>query len=88
MQSMAPYLGTSGLAAIVAGNIFEGTGSAALSAYQNLTGRVTTNADAILSSKVRNIETVVKMLDTQAELVRTALKDSIESDNDAIQDIA
>ncbi|MCD8024821.1 MAG: hypothetical protein LUE64_04735 [Candidatus Gastranaerophilales bacterium] len=88
MQSMAPYLGTSGLAAIVAGNIFEGTGSAALSAYQNLTGRVTTNADTILSNKVRNIETVVKMLDTQADIVRQSLKDSIESDNDAISDIS
>ncbi len=87
MQSMAPYLGTSGLAAILAGNIFEGTGSAALSAYQNLTGRVTTNADAILSNKVRNIETVVKMLDTQADIVRQSLKDSIESDNEAISDI-
>ena len=87
MQSMAPYLGTSGLAAIVAGNIFEGTGSAALSAYQNLTGRVTTNADVILSNKVRNIETVVKMLDTQADIVRQSLKDGIQSDNDAISDI-
>ncbi len=88
MQSLAPYLGTSGLAAIIAGNLFEGTGSAALSAYQNLTGRVTTNADAILSNKVRNIETVVKMLDTQADIVRQSLKDGIESDNDAIQDIS
>lgn len=87
MQSMAPYLGTSGLAAVVAGNIFEGTGSAALSAYQNLTGRVTTNADAILSNKVRNIETVVKMLDTQADIVRQSLKNGIEGDNDAISDI-
>ena len=87
MQSMAPYLGTSGLAAIVAGNIFEGTGSAALSAYQNLTGRVTTNADVILSNKVRNIETVVKMLDTQADIVRQSLKDGIESDKDSISDI-
>lgn len=88
MQSMAPYLGTSGLAAIVAGNLFEGTGSAALSAYQNLTGRVTTNADAILSNKVRNIETVVKMLDTQADIVRQSLKDGIDGDNDAISDIS
>ena len=88
MQSMAPYLGTSGLAAIVAGNIFEGTGSAALSAYQNLTGRVVTNADAILSNKVRNIETVVKMLDTQADIVRQSLKDSIQSDKDAISDLS
>lgn len=87
MQSMAPYLGTSGLAAIVAGNIFEGTGSAALSAYQNLTGRVVNNADVILSNKVRNIETVVKMLDTQADIVRQSLKDGIQGDKDAISDI-
>ncbi len=88
MQSLAPYLGTSGLAAVIAGNLFEGTGSAALSAYQNLTGRITTNADAILSNKVRNIETVVKMLDTQADIVRQSLKDGIEGDKDAISDIS
>ena len=48
----------------------------------------TPNADAILSNKVRNIETVVKMLDTQADIVRQSLKDGIESDNDAISDIS
>ncbi len=47
MQSVAPYMGSSGLAAIVAGNLLEGTGSAALNAYSNVTGRITTNADAI-----------------------------------------
>lgn len=87
MQSVAPYMGTSGLAAIVAGNLLEGTGSAALSAYQNVTGRITTNADAILSDKVRNIETVCKMLDTQAEIVRKALKDEIEGNSQAVNDI-
>lgn len=87
MQSMAPYLGTSGLAAILAGNLMEGTGSAALSAYSNVTGRITTNADAILSDKVRNIETVCKMLDTQADIVRKSLKDDIEGDKNAINDI-
>jgi len=87
MQSLAPYMGTSGLAAIVAGNLLEGTGSAALSAYQNVTGRITTNADAILSDKVRNIETVCKMLDTQAEIVRKTLKDDIEGDSKAVNDI-
>lgn len=87
MQSMAPYMGTSGLAAIVAGNLLEGTGSAALSAYSNVTGRITTNADAILSDKVRNIETVCKMLDTQSEIVRKALKDEIEANSQAVNDI-
>ncbi len=87
MQSVAPYMGNSGLAAIVAGNLLEGTGSAALNAYSNVTGRITTNADAILSDKVRNIETVCKMLDTQAEIVRKTLKDDIEGNSQAINDI-
>ncbi len=87
MQSVAPYMGTSGLAAIVAGNLLEGTGSAALSAYSNVTGRITNNADAILSDKVRNIETVCKMLDTQAEIVRKSLKDEIEGNSQAVNDI-
>ncbi len=87
MQSVAPYMGNSGLAAIVAGNLLEGTGSAALNAYSNVTGRITTNADAILSDKVRNIETVCKMLDTQAEIVRKSLKDEIEGNSQAINDI-
>ncbi len=87
MQSVAPYMGSSGLAAIVAGNLLEGTGSAALNAYSNVTGRITTNADAILSDKVRNIETVCKMLDTQAEIVRKSLKDEIEGNSQAINDI-
>ncbi len=87
MQSVAPYMGSSGLAAILAGNLLEGTGSAALSAYSNVTGRITTNADAILSDKVRNIETVCKMLDTQAEIVRKTLKDDIEGDSQAVNDI-
>ena len=87
MQSVAPYMGSSGLAASVAGNLLEGTGSAALNAYSNVTGRITTNADAILSDKVRNIETVCKMLDTQAEIVRKTLKDDIEGDSKAVSDI-
>lgn len=87
MQSIAPYMGSSGLAAIVAGNLLEGTGSAALNAYSNVTGRITTNADAILSDKVRNIETVCKMLDTQAEIVRKTLKEDIEGDSQAVNDI-
>jgi len=87
MQSMAPYLGEWGLGAIVMGNLMQGTGNAAVSAYQNITGRITSNADTILSDKVRNIETVVKMLDTQAEVVRKRLKDSIEGDNKLIQNM-
>ena len=87
MQAAAPYLGEYGLPAIVMGNLMQGTSSAALSAYQRVTGQVTANADAILSNKVRNIETVCKMLDTQSKIVRKMLKESIDSKGKAIQNL-
>ena len=85
MQAAAPYLGEYGLPAIVMGNLMQGTSSAALAAYQNVTGNITANADTILSNKVRNIETVCKMLDTQG--VKKMLKESIEGDSKAIQNM-
>ena len=87
MQAAAPYLGEYGLPAIVMGNLKQGTSSAALSAYQNVTGNITANADTILSNKVRNIETVCKMLDTQGDVVKKMLKESIEGDSKAIQNL-
>ncbi len=87
LQAMSPYMGEWGLGAIVAGNLMQGTGNAAVSAYQNVTGRITTNADVILSDRVKNIETVCKMLDTQADIVRKTLKNDIESDSKLAQDL-
>ena len=87
MQAAAPYLGEYGLPAIVMGNLMQGTSSAALAAYQNVTGNITANADTILSQKVRNIETVCKMLDTQGDVVKKMLKESIEGDSKAIQNL-
>lgn len=87
MQAAAPYLGEYGLPAIVMGNLMQGTSSAALAAYQNVTGNITANADTILSQKVRNIETVCKMLDTQGDVVKKMLKESIEGDSNAIQNL-
>jgi len=87
MQAAAPYLGEYGLPAMVMGNLMQGTSSAALSAYQNVTGRITANADIILSNKVRNIETVCKMLDTQGDVVKKMLKESIDGDSKAIQNL-
>lgn len=50
-------------------------------------GNITNNADVILSTKVRNIETVCKMLDTQGEIVRKMLKEGMDSDSKAIQNL-
>lgn len=87
MQSAAPYMGEYGLGAIIVGNIMRGSGSAALAAIQNAAGAVTANADTILSNKVKNIETVCKMLDTQGDVVKKMLKESIDSDSKAIQNL-
>lgn len=86
-QAAAPYMGEYGLGAIFAGGLLSGTGSAVIAALQNAAGKVTSNADAILSNKVKNIETVCKMLDTQGDVVKKMLKESIDSDSKAIQNL-
>ena len=87
LQAAAPYMGEYGLGAMLAGNLLQGTSSAGLAAYQNITGTIQNNADVILSNKVKNIETVCKMLDTQSDVVKKMLKDSLESDNKKVQDM-
>jgi len=87
MQAAAPYMGEYGLGAMLAGNLLQGTTSASIAAYQNITGTIVNNADTILTNKVKNIETVVKMLDTQADVVKKMLKDGIEADSKQVQDM-
>jgi len=87
LTAVSPYLGVYGAGTTVLGNLMQGTSSAALAAYQNITGNITTNADTILSTKVRNIETVCKMLDTQGDIVKKMLKESIESNKNALQNL-
>lgn len=86
-QAMAPYMGEYGLGAILAGNVMQGTGSALLAAVESAAGKITANADVVLSNKVKNIETVCKMLDTQGDIVKKMLKESIDSDSKAIQNL-
>ncbi len=87
LTAISPYLGVYGAGTTVLGNLMQGTSSAALAAYQNVTGNITNNADVILSTKVRNIETVCKMLDTQGDVAKKMLKEGIDSDSKAIQNL-
>lgn len=87
MQAAAPYLDSFGLPAIVMGNLMQGTTSAAVAAYQNVSGRIQANADTILANKVKNIETVCKMLDTQGDVLKKMIKDSIEGDSKSVQNM-
>lgn len=87
LTAISPYLGVYGAGTTVLGNLMQGTSSAALAAYQNITGNITANADVILQTKVRNIETVCKMLDTQGDIVKKMIKEGIESNKNALQNM-
>ena len=86
-QACAPYMGEYGLGAIIAGNVMQGTGSAVLAALESASGKIVANADVVLTNKVKNIETVCKMLDTQGDAVKKMLKENIDSNSKAIQNM-
>ncbi len=85
IASVAPYFGPFGIIGGLAGNMLNGYGGATLRAYQQATGRIINNADAILTAKIKNIETTVKQLDVQGNIVRKMLKESIDGDSKAMQ---
>lgn len=87
LQAMSPYLGEFGLGTTLVGNLLQGCSSAPLAAYQKVTSNILSNADTILQNKVKNIETVCKMLDAQNDVVKKMLKDEMEGMSDKIQNM-
>ena len=87
LQAMSPYLGSFGLGTTMIGNLLQGVSSAPLAAYQKVTSSILNNADVILENKVKNIETVVKMLDAQNDVVKKMLKDDIEGMSEKLQNL-
>lgn len=85
--SLGPFFGPFGVAAMTAGSIATGMGGAVLSAYQTVSNRVLVNADTILTNKIKNIETTVKSLDTQSGIIRKMIKESVEGDSKALQEL-
>jgi len=85
--SLAPYFGPFGIIAGMTGNLTNGYAGAVLNAYQTTTGKIINNADTILSMKVKNIETVVKQLDVQGDIVRKMLKTGLEGDSKSVQEM-
>lgn len=82
LQSMSPYLGSFGLGTTLIGNLLQGCSSAPLAAYQKVSSSILNNADVVLENKVKNIETVVKMLDAQNDVVKKMLKDEVDGMKD------
>lgn len=87
MSHLAPYFGPSGLVAAMAGNLLSGYSGATISAYNYATSRILVNADSILTEKVKNIETTVKQLDAQNDVIKKLLKNSIEGDGKIANDL-
>jgi len=85
--ALSPYLGIYGAGTSLIGGLMQGYGGAVLAGYENITGRILSNADSIMTNKVKNIETVAKMLDTQGDIVRKMLKDDIEGDQKQVENI-
>ncbi len=84
---MSPYLGSFGLGTTLIGNLLQGCSSAPLAAYQKVTSSILNNADTILQNKVKNIETVCKMLDAQGDVVKKMLKDEMDGLSEKVQNI-
>ena len=87
LQAMSPYLDEFGLGTTLVGNLLQGISSAPLAAYQKVTSSILNNADTILQNKVKNIETVCKMLDAQNDVVKKMLKDEMDGWKDKIQNM-
>jgi hypothetical protein len=87
LTTLAPLMGGSGLAGLAAGTILSGLSGSVLAGYQHVSNRILVNADTILSNKVKNLETIVKQLEAQEEVVKKLLKDSLEGDKKALQDL-
>lgn len=85
--SLGPFFGPFGVAGITGGTIASGLGGAVLNAYQTISNRVLVNADTILTNKIKNIETTVKQLDTQSGIIRKMIKESVEGDSKALQEL-
>lgn len=88
LQAMSPYLEEFGLGTTLIGNLLQGISSAPLAAYQKVSSSILNNADVILQNKVKNIETVVKMLDAQNDVVKKMLKDDMDGMSDKIQNLS
>lgn len=85
--SLGPFFGPFGVAAMTGGTIASGFGGAVLTSYQSIANRVLANADVILTNKIRNIEVTVKQLNTQSGIIRKMIKESVEGDGKALQEL-
>lgn len=87
LTTLGPFFGPFGLAGVAAGSVLNGASGAVLASFQHVSQRIISNADIILSEKVKNIESVVKMLDAQQDILKKIVKEGFDGDKKALDNI-
>ncbi|MEB3206389.1 MAG: hypothetical protein VKK59_03450 [Vampirovibrionales bacterium] len=87
LTTLAPFAGPYGLAGAAAGSILNGAAGAVINSFQQSANRILANADTILSNKVKNLETVTKMLDAQQDVLKKMVKENYEGAKKALETI-
>ena len=65
----------------------SGAAGAVLQSFQHVSNRILVNADTILTNKIKNLETTVKQLDAQQDIVKKLLKESIDGDKKSLESL-
>lgn len=87
LTTLGPFFGPFGLAAAAGGAVMNGVSGAVLASFQHVSNRLLVNADTILTDKVKNLETLIKQLDAQEDIVKKLLKDSADGDKKALDNL-
>lgn len=87
LTTLGPFFGPFGLAAAAGGAMLSGVSGAVLSSFQHISNRILVNADTILTAKIKNLETTVKQFEAQEDILKKLLKESVEGDKKALENI-
>lgn len=87
LTTLGPFFGPFGIAAAAGGAVMSGVSGAILSSFQNVSNRILNNADTILTAKIKNLETTIKQLDAQEDILKKLLKESVEGDKKALDNL-
>ncbi len=87
LTTLGPFFGPFGTAAAAGGAVVNGAAGAVLQSFQHVSNRILVNADTILANKVKNLETTVKQLDAQQNIIKKLLKESVDGDKKALDNL-
>ncbi|MEB3287055.1 MAG: hypothetical protein VKJ04_06090 [Vampirovibrionales bacterium] len=87
LTTLGPFFGPFGIAAAAGGSVLNGVSGAILNSYQAVSQRILNNADNILTEKIKNLETTVKQLDAQQDIIKKLLKESVDADKKLLDNI-